>query len=59
MKKTELELLAPGSILRIKQDGKHKAGHGVKLCKVTELDGCEVMIGGVLTWISNSRLERL
>jgi fructose-1-phosphate kinase PfkB-like protein len=54
----ELKALAPGSILKIKQDGKHKAGHGVKLCKVTELGGSEVLIQGVVTWISNDRLEK-
>jgi hypothetical protein len=59
MKAAELKALAGGTILKIVDDGGHKAGHGCKFCKLNKpAHTAEVIVEGEVHTISIERLVK-
>jgi len=55
----QFEVIAPGTVVYVKNDGKQYQGAAGKFSKLSDKGNAGLMIAGRLVWINPERLERV
>lgn len=55
----QIENLIPGTLVKVKNDGKQYAGHGAKFLGTSDKGNAGLQIKGRLVWMNPDRIEVL